>query len=477
MFTRLFNFLTAKGRHAVTGKSSPVTNAVDPDFARLNEVSPLKKMSSQLQGALKNDETTLEENTLSTSVVRREAVLNNNQKVAGYYFTLTHGVNDRAHNISERIQRLYDEVLIGNILGMDIQRLLGHRLAFIPISPYSLKCQLIEQLPRKGVVLVLNTLAELSHEDTRENAEYLARLVTLKNSGFRFGLEGDVTLPGLQPFLDLAEFVFIDIGANDIPTIKSHIDVINKQASNKSLVATNIRLLDEFHVCAKLPFHFAQGSFVSSREEWVVPAINTGRIKILRLLNLIRQDADNSELVEIFKQDPALSFKFLKYINSVGYGLVNKVHSIEQALPVLGHHNLYRWLTLILFTSGDENSLDWALMENALIRARLAELYASDSLSASELDELFVAGIFSLLDILLQMPMEKVLDQISLPPLVVEALLYKRGKYAPYLELALACEESDQDRIVDLSSLIGLDLIQVTAHQANALIWAVEASE
>ena len=129
------------------------------------------------------------------------------------------------------------------------------------------------------------------------------------------------------------------------------------------------------------------------------------------------------------------------------------------------------------FTSGDGNSLDLALMENALVRARLAELCSGDSLPANERDELFVAGIFSLLDVLLRMPMEKVLDQVSLPSLVVEALLHKRGKYAPYLELAIACEEFDQDRIVALSNQIGLDLAYVSSYQVDALLWAELSSQ
>ncbi|WP_223247355.1 EAL and HDOD domain-containing protein [Sulfuriferula sp. AH1] len=189
-------------------------------------------------------------------------------------------------------------------------------------------------------------------------------------------------------------------------------------------------------------------------------------------MNRIRQDAESSELAQIFKQDPALSFKILRYINSAGSGLTSKVDSIDQALLMLGQQNLYRWLTLLLFTSGGSDTPDWALMENALVRARLAELSAGDALSAGERDELFVAGIFSLLDILLQLPMAQVLQQISLPPLAEEALLHKRGKYAPYLELSIACEEFDQERISDLAAQLGLELAHVNAYHADALIWA-----
>jgi c-di-GMP phosphodiesterase len=83
-----------------------------------------------------------------------------------------------------------------------------------------------------------------------------------------------------------------------------------------------------------------------------------------------------------------------------------------------------------------------------------------------------VAGVFSLLDIVMATPMEDVLKQVSLPTLINEALLHHQGKYAPYLELAIACEQSDEANISALSEAIGLDGEQVNALHIDALLWA-----
>ncbi len=467
MISRFYKLLTGRLDEA-SPDARKLVNADDANFAELNKFSPIKAVGASQLPTQENDEGFIQEDKVTPSIVCREAVLDQSKKVIGYSFTLTRGVNEYVRKSSALVRHLYDDVLLGSVLRMDIQRLLGHRLAFIPILPSSLVRAPIEKLPREGVVLVLTSLAEL----TQNSSEYLARLITLKNSGFRFGLQGDLTQPDLQPFLDLAEFVLIDVGANDLPTIKSQISAVNKQVMNKSFVAINVKLLEEFHVCTKLPFNYFQGTFVTSREAMEATELDAGRIKILHLLNLLRQDAENVELVQMFKQDPALSFKILRYINSAGLGLAIKINSIDQAIFTLGRQSLYRWLTLLLFTSGNSNALDLALLENALVRARFAELCAEGSLSQNERDELFIAGIFSLLDVLLRMPMEKVLEQVSLPPLVVDVLLHKSGKYAPYLGLAIACEASDQDLIMDLSSQIGLNLTQVTIYQTDALIWA-----
>jgi len=476
MFDRFMKILTGNTeklpKPAGTGKAAS-SSRQDNEFVRLNELAPVSPGGASQSPSLEKAASAAASDDTIHSVVCREAVLSKQQRVAGYSFMLRRTVNQRVRASSPVVQRLYDEVLLRNILSMDIQRLLGHRLAFIPILPSSLDHPLLEQLPREGTVLIIGATDQL----ITDSEVKLARLNALKTLGYRIALQEIPDEPGILPFLELAEFIFIDVGASDIPAITAQIGRISKQVFDKQLVATNVQTLEEFHVCAKLPFFYFQGPFVTSREQWTAPRMDTGRIKILDLLNRIRREAEISELSAIFKQDPALSFKLLRYINSPGAGLLNKVNTIDQTLIILGRQKLYRWLTLLLFTSGGGEDLDWALMENALVRARLAELLSHNALPANERDELFVAGIFSLLDILLRLPMEKVLSQVSLPPLAEEALLHKRGKYAPYLELAIACEQFDQDLIESLSEQIGLDVAHVNAFHADALIWAQQVNE
>jgi c-di-GMP phosphodiesterase len=443
-------------------------------FIKLNAIAPL---ASEVHGKSANEAINpnrADESQPNKSIVCREAVLGKDQRVAGYAFSLRYEVNQRVRASSTNIQRLYDKVLLRNLQVMGVQRLLEHRLAFIDVSASSLEMPLLEELMPQGIVYVVGTNAQLAADP----AACLSRLNHLKAVGYRVGLLGEgVDSPGMSPFLELADFLFIDIGGNDIPTIRSQVDTAVRQAAATRLVATNIRTLEEFSVCSKLPFTFYQGAFITSREKWDTPRMDAGRIHILGLLNKLRGDAEIAELTALIKQDPALSFKLLRYINSPGMGLIHKIGTLDQALIVLGQQKLYRWLTLLLYTSGSARGLDWAIMENALVRARLAELVAQNSLSAVEQDELFVAGVFSLLDIVLAIPMESVLKQVSLPPLVNEVLLHHQGKYAPYLDLAIACEQSDGANISELSQTIGLDAKQVNDLHVEAMIWAQQVGE
>jgi EAL and modified HD-GYP domain-containing signal transduction protein len=473
MFSRLLKLFTRKQKTLARPKQAVQSiPADDHAFTQLNELAPVLNYDDTQQSIPNHDADVIDANAVHSSVVYREAILNKSQKISGYSFTLSRKINLRMYVSTDEVQRLYYEVLLKNIISMNIQRLLGHRLAFIPIFPSTLNHPLLQALPAAGTVLVINNLTQLA----TENKTTLPQIQALKQAGFRIALQGNIHTPGMQPFLELAEYVFIDIGGNNLLAITSQINEITTHLFNKRLVATNVRTLDEFHVCANLPFHYIQGTFVTSRAAWTKPSMDAGRIKILELLNRIRQDAGNLELAQAIKLDPALSFKLLRYINSVGTGLTTKISAIDQALMVLGQQNIYRWLTMQLFISGTGSALDLALMENALVRARLAELCATDSLSIKERDELFVTGIFSLLDILLRIPMEQALAQISLPPLAIEALLHKTGKYAPYLELATACETFNQELIAEISNRLSIDITQVNTYHADALIWAYEVS-
>jgi EAL and modified HD-GYP domain-containing signal transduction protein len=270
------------------------------------------------------------------------------------------------------------------------------------------------------------------------------------------------------------DLLVIDIGNSDVPSIRDQMEIARARAPAMKFVASNIQTLEEYGVCTKLPFAFYQGPFITARENLSAPGMDAGRIKILDLLNKLRSDAEVAELATLIKQNIALAYKLLRYINSPGIGLTHTIVTPEQALMVLGRQKLYRWLTILLFTSAKTPGLDWAVMENALIRARLAELIAQKAkkLNAGECDELFVAGMFSLLDVVLATPLDKVLRQVKLPEPVSEALLVRQGKYAPYLALAIACEESDNANIAVLAGAVGLDVWRVNAYHLDAMLWA-----
>jgi c-di-GMP phosphodiesterase len=406
--------------------------------------------------------------TKAPSVMRREAMLGRDQRVAGYAFMLRRASDDQRDSNLPDVQRLYDETLLGNLQQMDISRLLGQRLAFVPIVPASLNHSLIDGWPAKGTVWLLNTLAQPQPDDP-----LLARLNELKSRGFSFALHADEVIePEWHPLLHLADYVLMDVSSEDIPAISSQIAFVAKVAANRRFVATGVQTLEAFHMCHKLQFALFMGPFITRRESLGNPTMGPSRAKVLDLMNRVRTGAEQLELAEQFRHDPMLTVRLLRYVNSPGMGLLHKIGGIEQALMVMGQDKLYRWLTLILFTGGQAQELDQAVLENALVRGRVAEQLAGRALFAKARDEIFVAGLFSLLDVVMHMPMEQVLKQISLPAEITEAIVSQRGPYAPYLALAIACEQEDQSSIETLAGQIGREVADINGIHMEALLWA-----
>ncbi len=406
------------------------------------------------------------------SVMRREALLGRDQKVAGYTFMLRRTLDEQRDSALPDVQRLYDETLLGNLERMDIARLLEQRLAFVPIAPATLNHSLIEGWPAAGTVWVLNIDTQ-----TLIDEALLARMGELKSRGFNFALHADAVIrPERHGLLQHADYVLMDVSSEDIPAITTQMAAISKVAAGKRFVAMEVQSLEAFHMCHKLQFALFMGPFITRRENLGNPVMGPSRAKVLDLMNRVRTGAEQPELAAQFRHDPALSVRLLRYVNSPGMGLMSKIGGIEQALMVMGQDKLYRWLTLILFTGGQTQELDQAILENALVRGRVAEQLAGRALFAKARDEIFVAGLFSLLDVVMHMPMEEVLKQISLPAEITEAIVSQRGPYAPYLALAIACEQDDQSSIEALAKQIGREVDDINGVHMDALLWAQQLS-
>lgn len=211
--------------------------------------------------------------------------------------------------------------------------------------------------------------------------------------------------------------------------------------------------------------------FKQPSAQTVKKALNPGQAQIVRVLNLVRKNADVKEVETALKQDVALSYKLLRYINSAGFGLSCEIQSFRHAVTILGYDKLNKWLSLLLVTAS-KDPMAPALMHAALTRARLMESLGHGLVDPQEYDNLFITGAFSLLDVLLGVSMETVLESMSLPEAICDALLGKGGLYAPFLDLARISEGEDGAAIAELAGQLGLSAESFNRAQLQALAFA-----
>lgn len=236
-------------------------------------------------------------------------------------------------------------------------------------------------------------------------------------------------------------------------------------------VAFNVESAQAFQACLDAGMTAAASWFFRHPVSAGAKTLNPGQMQIVRVLNLVRKNAEIREIEAALKNDVALSYKLLRYINSAGFGLSCEIQSFRHAVTILGYEKLNKWLSLLLATAS-KDPMAPALMHTALTRARMMELLAQGLVEKQEYDNLFITGAFSLLDVLLGVGMEQVLDSMHLPEPITDALLGKGGLYAPFLDLARACEAGDGAAIAEQAGMLGLSASQLNRTQLQALAFA-----
>lgn len=353
-------------------------------------------------------------------------------------------------------------VMAATLFDMGTEWLLKGKLAFVNMDHPMLMSEFVALLPPEKIVIEIVDSVEPSDE-------LLARLEELKAAGFRFAI--DHYRPGTERDRLLPHASFIKLDVAELGESRTGEILANLRRLPARLVAEKVETQTVFDWCHGLGFHLFQGYYFARPEHLMARVLSPGHATLLRLLDMVRRDADIKEIEAALKTDVALTFKLLRYINSAGFGLSCEVQSIRHAVSILGMKPLYRWLTLLLATAGTHPASP-AQARTAVTRGRLCELLGAHCMPKGELDNLFITGVFSLLDAMLDTPMEEILDRLIIQEEIAEALLHRGGVYGPILALAEACESQAPERIDELAAALMLTPEQVNRDHLQALAWS-----
>ena len=395
--------------------------------------------------------------------IGRQPIVDAQQKIMGYELLFRSNAEQNSAHFSDDFSA-GAQVLINTLSNMGTGWLLGDKIAFLNVNTEMLNSEFMELLPAQRIVLEIQ--GELS-----PTPELLERMQALKALGFCFALPSPQVHSENEALVQLASYVKVDLLS--VPKERLGELALSLKRYPLKIVAEKVESLAEFKRCKECKFDYFQGYYFAHPEILTAKVINPSHALVLDILNKVRNNVDIAEIERGFKRDVALSFKLLRYINSVGFGLSCEIQSIRHALSILGYQQLYRWLTLLVVTT-NENGTPSALMKTAITRGRLTELLGHELVDNGERDNLFIVGIFSLLDAMLEMPMDKVLEKLTLPENISDALLHREGIYGPFLALAEACESAEIQRIHELATLLAIDPNTVNEAHLKALVWVEE---
>jgi EAL and modified HD-GYP domain-containing signal transduction protein len=393
--------------------------------------------------------------------IGRQPILNRQQQIIGYELLFRLDSDAVTAEFSSDLQA-GTNVLVNTLSNMGADWLVGSKLAFINVAHAMLESNFLELLHPQRVVLEIV-------ESVNATPELVERARELRAQGFGIALDDFDLNQATAAFIEVANYVKLDIRALGLPNMKTLSQSLRKYPVLQ--VAEKVETKEEFKACWDMGMDCFQGFYFAHPETLSAKVINPAYANILSLLNMIRNNVEIKEIENALKRDVALSFKLLRYINSAGFGLSCEIQSFRHAVTILGYQKLYRWLTLLLVTANSESPSAPALMKTAVTRGRLVELLGQHFLEGHERDNLFIVGVFSLLDVMLDMPMDKILDNLLLPDTVSDALLSRTGVYGPFLELAEACEDPTMADVPRLAEQLQMSAEMLNKAHVTALAW------
>lgn len=352
-------------------------------------------------------------------------IIDNNGKIAGSL------LRRRSRNKESIAQILAEEAeLIRHAvrLGLAMSK---KRMRLLELSAGSLLQPELTQFAEQGGMLLLNTNTALPERG-------LAALQKLQKSGLGLVLQLPATWSA--EIIAQAQWLGFSVNGKLAPDIERLARRIRVQGPDKPLLMLDLAWHDEFQLCRQLDIPYAAGRLFH-QSTWQEGPIEAGFLRVMDLLNLLRQDASNTEIAQALKTDPLLSFRVLAQANSAAEARNKKIDTLDQALVALGRERLYRWLSTLLFALPGQEKPNPALLEHALLRAELTERLGSQRWP-EERDHLYLLGLFSVLEQLIHRPLKQIIGLLKLPEAVCAALLEDSGPYAPFLNLAIASESS-----------------------------------
>jgi c-di-GMP-related signal transduction protein len=353
-------------------------------------------------------------------------------------------------------------VISDSALLFGIQNLTGGKKALINITRDALLQGHVHLLPNDSIIPELLG-------DVRPEPDVLEACLKLKQAGYQIALD-DAGDDDRGPLLDITDILIVDFL---VPKEKLR-RALAKCMGRKDVkrVAKKIEEHKQFAQAVELGFDYFQGFFFAKPQTVSRAQIPAGKHHYLELMRQVnRPSLSFEELHDIIKQDVSLTFRLLRYLNSAHFGLSVQVKSIKHALVLLGEREIRKWATLIsLACMGEDKPGELLLL--ALTRARFLERLAPVIDMNDDAQELFMLGLMSLLDAIVDRPLRECLKEMPITKRLARALLGVRGTYRDVLDTAIFYERAAWSDLAQTSQRLRLSESALPEIHLDALRWA-----
>lgn len=393
----------------------------------------------------------------------REPILDRNQKLVGHEIVFRSVNPDPVRQVADTALALEQAAEAG------IENLVGNGVGFVSASETFLMSESVLFLPIKNTIIILP-------EQISEPEALAQRVSELRRMGFRFAMNHlFLNEPHHASLAGQIEVIQIVLPPSPQVLILNLEQLRIYRSGQKKLFAQQVQEFDQLAHCLQIGFDYFSGHFYTKPIFQENRKFSASEMTILKTLDLLNQDADDSKIEQVIKQDAVIGINILKHVNSAGSGMRQRIGSLKQAIQIIGHAQLQRWLQVLLYEKPDQQPSGAALFTLATGRGKLLELLAKKQLpnSRNAADIGFIVGLMSLMDTLFAMPMTAVLEKVPVYNEVKLALLERKGIYGELLQLIEYLEHLSDPHPDMLKRLEALNLAveDLYSLQQEAFAW------
>lgn len=391
------------------------------------------------------------------SYVARQPIFTADEKVFGYELLFRDGVEDY---FREKDSDAASRKTLDSSLQMGLQMLCDGKRAFVNCTREVLLKDYITLLP--SPFTVVEVLETVPPDDLVK-----AAIQRLKQAGYMIALDDFLPDDPRTELVDFADILKIDMQTT---TVEQRATLIKRYGPWRCrMLVERVETREQFAETKAAGFIYFQGFFFRKPELMHAREMPANRMNYMRLLQAVsKTDLEIRELESLIKNEASVCYRLLQYLNSAAIGVRNEVHSIRHAIALLGEREVRRWVRLIATLTVGQNKPS-ELVNSAMTRARFCEIIGERVAHGSS--DLFLMGLLSMIDVILDVPMVSVLENIPVDHETKAVLLGGASSLRPLYQLMLARETGDWQSTTAQGESLGLNESEVAAAYWEAMQW------
>lgn len=355
----------------------------------------------------------------TTSFVGSQPIFDAQRRVVAYELLFRNSEQNRA-DFSDPDKACAD-TLLSAVTDIGLDNLVGNARGFVNLSEGVLFGPLLEGLPRDRITLEIL-------EDVPATPQVIERLKALRAMGFQIALDDFVIHDGTRPLVELADIIKVDVLA--LGAERAAQAAMELKRPQVQLLAEKVETQEIYDAMKAAGYSLFQGYFFCKPKVLKTHKLSPGRANTLRLLAMLNDShADLRKIEDVIRADVALSYRVMRAANSSHTFRSRPVDSVRSAITLLGITTVRTLASLLALSDAGESSTELLLL--SMIRARMCELMAEEVHYPPNVA--FTVGLFSLLDVMMSVPMATIVQQLPAMPDVTQALLDRQGVPGAFL--------------------------------------------